>query len=329
MKLGIAGYGRIVELLHYPMIRKLKEVELSAVFDVTLERRELAEKRGLQVYGDYDEFLENDFELLLIAAPPTYHYELAIKALKHGKHLIIEKPVTVNAAQAREIADLALRLNRVVTVFQNRRFDADFEFVKSVLNAGTLGNLKFIERSHHMPDLGIGFGIKSYHPEWRGKEKYGGGILLDWGVHLADQLVELRLGQVQEITSNMHRLSHETGDVEDYCHAVLKLDTGIVVMIDLNAASCASKPSWIIGGDRATLLIHENEAMLEQKGEAPKRVPIPPNSRFAGDRIYTSFIQEVAGRGTCAVTISEAVESMELLDGIKKFALKEEVMLYG
>jgi scyllo-inositol 2-dehydrogenase (NADP+) len=319
LKLGIAGYGRTVEFTHLPLIKKMKDIlELTAIYDVTKERLELATRKGISGFNELAQFLNSDTDVILIATPPKFHYEIAMEALKKGKHLIIEKPISLDAKEAVDIMELAKKMNKIVTVFQNRRFDSNYLFVKSVIQSNELGSIRFVERSHHMNGSASDYGVKSFNPEWRNLERFGGGILLDWGVHLVDQVMNLNLGEITDIRSKVTQLNESQGNVEDFVHSIITLDNGTVIIVDINALSSATKPSWIIGGEHATLIVHDVAATMIKKGEEPQNFEIPLGSRFAGQPIYTTFIDEIEGKGKSVVTLDEAIQTMEVLDAIRK-----------
>lgn len=317
MRIGIAGYGRIAELVHYPIIRRRKDLELTAIYDVTPERLHQARSRGLAIYDDLDEFMAfAPVDIVLIAAPTKYHYPIAAKGLEYGKHLIIEKPIGLSADEAAKLRQMAEWAGRVVTVYHSRRFDPDYLFVQSVIGTGQLGNLRFVERSHHMDGAGVEFGVKSYDPRWRITEQLGGGVLLDWGIHLADQLLCLGLGNVRAIHGGAYRMNWHGGNADDYVNATLLFDNGRLATLRINSASGASCPTWIVGGDQGTLQIQKNEAYLFRKGHVEHMATLPNPSRFPGELIYETFLKEVNGTGRCAIQLDEAVQSMRWLDRI-------------
>ncbi|MBY0207116.1 putative dehydrogenase [Paenibacillus intestini] len=319
MRIGIAGYGRIVELMHNSLIRKVEGLELTAIYDVTEERRKHAEARGLQTYSNLDLFLSDALiDVVLIAAPTQYHYSIALKALQYGKHLIIEKPVAMNAQEAIEIQKKAIEMNRVVTLFHNRRFDPDFQFVQSILKSSEIGKVLFLERSHHMDGAGVEFGIQSYNPKWRIMDIKGGGVLLDWGVHLIDQLQQLNLGSVVSFTGSSYKMGWHQGDADDYVNSTIAFENGLLATIEIHSLSNVDKPSWTIVGERGSVVVYKDKAFVNVRGATSEMREIPRLSRFASEVIYTSFLLEIEGKGKCIVTLDEAIKTMHWIDQIRK-----------
>ncbi|MBW7476496.1 Gfo/Idh/MocA family oxidoreductase [Paenibacillus oenotherae] len=317
LKLGIIGFGRIVELVHLPIIKKLEQITHYGVYDMTPERVELANRRSIAVYASIDELLASDVDIVLIATPPSSHYELARAALTAGKHVLIEKPVTVTFSEAEGLRRLAQQTGKAVSVFHNRRYDADFCFVKEAIAAGMVGNVLFVERRHHMFGSGANFGVKSFDPQWRNKRQYGGGALLDWGVHLIDQLLQLNLGRMDSIHSSVQTLNWNQGEVDDYVHALMRLDNGILYHMEINFASNATVPFWVIGGDQGTLqVMNDKEAVLLAKGAQPRPFTLEQNKLTAAKEIYESFIQHIQGGGPLSVNMDEVTAVMEVIDRI-------------
>ncbi|GIO13724.1 oxidoreductase [Cohnella xylanilytica] len=318
-KLGIVGFGRIVELVHLPLIRRVPALQAAGVFDITAQRLALAEKRGFRAYDRLEDLLDSDVDAVLVATPPSSHSELAIEALRRGKHVMVEKPVAVRHDQAAEVMNAAREAGRIATVFHNRRLDPDFLLAKEAIASGMLGQVQFVERRCHRFGSGASFAVKSFDPEWRNKPEYGGGALLDWGVHLVDQLLQLNLGRVVQVQGLVRRLPWNRGEADDYAVARLTLDNGIVLTAETNFASLAPEPMWVIGGDRATLcVVSETEAYLREPGRPARALETGPVSRFAAAALYEAFANAILEGGEPFVPMEEAVGAMKVLDLVER-----------
>lgn len=321
IKLGIIGFGRIVELVHLPLLKQLQEIEVAGIFDITPKRLSLAAKRGFAGYSKLEDLLELPIDAVLIATPPNSHYPIAEQALRYGKHVLIEKPVTLTAAEAIKLKQVAEIEEKLVTVFHNRRFDSDYLFVKKMIDEGQLGSILFVERRHHMFGSGASFGVKSFYQQWRNETGYGGGALLDWGIHLIDQFLQLGLGRCVEIRSSMRSFWSDQGDVDDYVHAVMSTDRNVLLSMDINFGSAAASPLWVVGGDQASLqVMSTSEAYLYQPGKQPVLLELKPSDNSEPLRIYTSFMDALLHGGKLEVTLDEAIETMDILDKIRASA---------
>jgi scyllo-inositol 2-dehydrogenase (NADP+) len=313
--LGIIGFGRIVELVHLPLIKKLSNIKISGIYDITEKRRKLAVKRGFSVYENLDELLNSNINAVLIATPPSSHFSLAEQALHHDKHVLIEKPVTVNYQEAKQLEMLSYKKERVVSIFQNRRYDSDFLLVKNVISSGILGDPLFIERVHSAYDDGSKFAVKSFYPQWRKEQEFGGGALLDWGVHLIDQVFQLDVGTLNKTNSMIRSLGLEDKEVDDFVRADFLSDRGVQVMIEVNFRNHAQKPLWVVGGKEKTLIVHMNQEV--EVFERGKKVDFMFDEHFTSPiDIYSSFSDEILGRGKADVSIDEGVRVMEIIDQI-------------
>ncbi len=330
VRLGIVGFGRMVELVHLPLIKKLPEMEVAGIFDVTAQRLELASRRGFPVYESLPALLSGEIDAVLIATPPSSHYAIALEALHQGKHVIVEKPVTLDGGEAKALQALARQVGRTVTVFHNRRFDRDYLLVKRMLAEKALGPILFVNRSIHRFGSGASFGVKSFHAEWRDEIQFGGGALLDWGVHLVDQLLELRLGECAAVRAQMRQLPWMRGEVEDYVQASFALQNGILLSMDINFGSNAPAPAWIVGGENATLYVaSEKEACILEKGKPARSLEQDAFPKKGAECIYTSFAGCILRREPLEISMEQAVRTMEILDWIRESAGQGKEIRHG
>jgi predicted dehydrogenase len=139
---------------------------------------------GSRIVRNYDEILQNpDIELVVVNTPDHLHFEMAQSALKAGKHVVVEKPVTLRSDQARELNDLARNRGVVNTVFHNRRWDGDFLSVREIIKAGKIGRL--VEFESHFDRY-----RKEIKESWKDQSN-GTGTLYNLGSHLVDQALQL------------------------------------------------------------------------------------------------------------------------------------------
>jgi len=181
---GLAGFGMAGKVFHAPLVRANPRLRLTHV----LERHgndAQAGYPGIAVVRDIDELLHSPVELVIIATPTATHFDLAAKSLKAGKHVVVDKPFTADSRQAQELIDLARRQQKLLSVFHNRRWDADFRTLTDLLQRQQLGRLVQYE-SH----------FDRYRPVlnpkgWREIPSLGSGTLFDLGSHLIDQALSL------------------------------------------------------------------------------------------------------------------------------------------
>lgn len=162
-------------------------------------------------------FEDQAIELVVVATPNNSHFELARQALLAGKHVVVDKPFTLTSEQAQELIDLARQRNKVVSVFQNRRWDGDFQTVRQLVKQEYLGRL--VEYESHFDRF-----RNTFSPEraWREEVGPGSGVLFDLGSHLIDQ-AQVLFGLPRMLTADI-RSQREAGKADDQFELILHYD---------------------------------------------------------------------------------------------------------
>ena len=182
--IAIVGYGGMGGWHAKQLLSLPEEFRLAGVYDINPERIDAAEKEGIHGYRSLEELLADpEIRTVILAVPNNFHKPLSIQAMQAGKNVICEKPVMLNAAELEEVMAVAKETGRQFSVHQNRRWDKDFLIVKKIIEDGTIGKPFYIESRVQ--------GSKGIPGDWRCVKEAGGGMLLDWGVHLIDQLMYL------------------------------------------------------------------------------------------------------------------------------------------
>ena len=186
----MVGFGGMANW-HYDLIQRIEDLEVAGIWDIKEERREYAQEKGVHVYQSLEDLLADEtVDLVLAATPNDVHKEIAVRAMEAGKNVVSEKPVTLCSADLAVMREASERTGKFFTVHQNRRWDEDFLTVKNVLAEGKLGEVFRIESRVH--------GSRGIPGDWRQEPEHGGGMVLDWGVHLLDQALLLFPGEKLE-----------------------------------------------------------------------------------------------------------------------------------
>jgi predicted dehydrogenase len=168
----------------------------------------------VKTYRSLEKMLADELiELVIVNTPNFTHYEYAKKALEAGKHVIVEKPFTVNVNEAKELTALAKKQNKILSVYQNRRYDSDYKTIKKVLDQKLLGDL--VEVEIHFDRYREELSPKK-HKETPGP---GAGVLYDLGSHLVDQAVQL-FGMPEKVFADI-RITRPLSEVDDYFELLL------------------------------------------------------------------------------------------------------------
>lgn len=248
LKIGIVGYGGMGRFHAENILPKEKSIEIAGIYDILQRQMDLGERDGWKTYHSYEEMLSDPkVDIVLIATENDIHKELAIQAFKKGKHVICEKPVTLSAVDFDIMIANAYECGCYLFVHQNRRWDKDFIILQELLEENEIGTVLKIE-SRAQGDHGIPSG-------WREYKRHGGGMLLDWGVHLIDQVVTMCKAPVESVYGT---LSYVLGsEADDGFTTFLKYNSGLEVEINVDTTNYIKQPRWYIKGTKGTILLND------------------------------------------------------------------------
>ena len=213
IKTALLSYGMSGKLFHAPFLDVLPQFSFYAVWE---RSKNLAQLKYSDVitYRTLEELLaDDDVELVIVNTPNYTHYEYTKKALQAGKNVIVEKPFVVNVEEGEELVNLAKQKGKVLSVYQNRRFDSDYKTVKRIVEEGWLGEI--VEAEFHFDRYKEDISIKP-HKEIPGP---GTGALYDLGSHIIDQALQL-FGMPQAVFGDIQIL-RPVSTVDDYFEVLL------------------------------------------------------------------------------------------------------------
>lgn len=241
---GLGGMGHE----HLRKLRSVAEMTVAGSFDVRADRQKLAQREGIRVYASFQAVLDDPaVEVVLIATPNDSHKDLAIAALRAGKHVLCEKPVTLNTVEFDAVTETAEAEGKLFMVHQNRRWDEDYLTVRKVVEEGTLGKVFHVETRV--------LGSRGIPGDWRKLEKHGGGMMLDWGVHLLDRLVFLLTGPITQVFCRLHSPTGEA--VDEGFHLFLTFGSGQTALVEVGTRHYQSLPLWMVYGTEGTCRIDD------------------------------------------------------------------------
>lgn len=244
---AIVGFGGMGSY-HCNLIEPVQQVTVKGVYDIVDYRMELAKAEGYVAYDSLDAVLADEaVDVVLIATPNDVHKEIAIRALEAGKHVVCEKPVTITSADFMEIVEVADRVNRVFMVHQNRRWDDDFRIAKDLIDKKKIGELFHLESRVQ--------GANGIPGDWRQLKAYGGGMLLDWGVHLLDQLLLMTDSKIESVAATLSNILGT--EVDDGFTAYIKFKDGLTAVIEVGTTNYVKLPRWYIKGTEGTAVIRD------------------------------------------------------------------------
>lgn len=275
LRLGIIGVGIIGQGHAKRLTAEDSPADLVAVADQNPEAaQKIAAEHGVEAASDVTALLaREDIDAVIIAVPSGLHAEVAIQALEAGKHVFLEKPIEVTVAAADRIRAAEKRSGKVLTIASQRRFAAENQFLKQIIEEGRLGRITSatievpLWRSQEYYDSGA----------WRGTwELDGGGALMNQGVHLVDLTLWL-LGEVEELFAHTGLLAHERIEVEDTVTVTARLLSGAQLTFQATTAAYGNLPIRMnLMGDAGSIVTeHERVVHMHSRDglELPEFTP--------------------------------------------------------
>lgn len=248
IKVAVVGYGGMGGW-HTERIREMDKFTLAGVWDIDPARLEEARNRGIHTYGSFEEvLLDKDVSLLVIATWNDVHKPLCIEALRAGKNVISEKPVTMTLKDLDDMIAVSEETGNLLTVHQNRRWDNDYLTMKKIAEANALGKIFRIESRVQ--------GSRGIPGDWRKEKQHGGGMVLDWGVHLLDQA--LTFCDDRTLETVYARTTHITNDeCDDGFYCELGFSGGLSYYVEVTTNNFISLPRWYILGENGSAVIED------------------------------------------------------------------------
>ncbi len=237
---GVVGFGLAGRAFHSQVIDKVPGLRLSAI--VQRKGNEASEKfPNARIVRSVEELLAMpNIQLVVIATPNDTHLPIARASLEAGRDVVVDKPFATTLAEAEEMAALAKKNGRIITVYHNRRFDGDFQAIRKLVAEGTLGRVVRFESNYdrYRPAL--------KEKAWRERDEPGAGILFDLGPHLIDHALVL-FGLPEAITADI-RIEREASVVNDAFDLALHYPRGMRAVLRSTMLAAAQRPRFVLQG---------------------------------------------------------------------------------
>ncbi|WP_018344109.1 Gfo/Idh/MocA family oxidoreductase [Cytophaga aurantiaca] len=265
IKTALVGFGKAGEFLHAPFIESSPFFELTKIVERTPKHAATAYPQA-QIVRTFQEVLSDPaIELVVLTTPNETHAELAAQVLSAGKHVVVDKPFTVYASDAKRLLELSLKTGKHIFVYQNRRWDGDFLTVQKIIKEEVLGKIFSIESR-----------FDRYRPEprttyWKESDALGNGLWYDLGPHLMDQAFHV-FGQPQNYTADIKKQRKGAIGI-DYVDVTFQYDQ-MTFTIHAGMLEKEPTPRWVIKGSKGTYVkygVDPQEARLNA-GEKPLSV---------------------------------------------------------
>ena len=284
------GFGFISSKGHAPSYRQRSsspgDFEIVAIADICLERQLEARRQfpKARIYSSWEELLrreQNNLDFVDITTPPYAHAEIANRALGCGLHVLCEKPIAASPDEAFSMAEMASRMKRVLFPCHNYRHAPVVKSVRSLLQAGAIGEVRLITLQTFRPTHARG--VVEWRPDWRRERRYsGGGIAMDHGSHTFYLAFEWMRSYPTSVTAKATTLG--SFDTEDNLNCTLTFPTGMATA-HLTWTAGARRVLYTLHGDRGTIIVDDDNVRLlgdvtqanNRTNDLPSTITVPSN----------------------------------------------------
>lgn len=309
VKVGVCAFGMSGKVFHAPFLKEHPAFFMSAIVERSGEESKM-NYPDTTIFRSVAEMVEQaDISLVVVNTPVQTHFAYAKIALEAGKNVIVEKPFTVNVAEAEELVRLAEEKNVFLSVYQNRRFDRDFLQVKKIIEEGKLGTLKEVEIRFDRFRPQPGTKIHKENPDLPGS-----GTLHDLGAHLIDQATQL-FGFPEKIFADIFSMKGKAF-ANDYFELILYYKDELRVRLKSSVFSKEAHHAYILHGTNGSFLQQRSDTQEEElvSGTIPVFNEVWTESPAAPDGILNYM--KNAAESARMLTKSEAGDYMHYYDDI-------------
>lgn len=248
---AVLGYGPRHNFgwAHAKWIQSCADLRLVAIADVDPERAAAAQEAFPEVRTCTDPnqlFANDEVQLVSIVTPHFTHCPLTVAAFNAGKHVVVEKAMCLNVAEATAMIEAGRKAGRTLAIHHNRRHDGNYRRVVDVVRSGVLGEVFDIE-------LYAGGYWEPQNGWYRMKATSGGGFYY-WGPHAVDWVLSLVPSRVVSVDGYFHKRVWHAMTNEDQVSAKLRFENGVTAEITWSTIAAAGKPLWRILGTKGALV---------------------------------------------------------------------------
>ena len=328
---AVVGFGAAFNMgkAHASQMQGTDGIECVAICDVDKARTKAAKEDfpGVNTYNNLKTMLKKeDFDLITVVLPHNFHAPVAIECLKAGKNVIVEKPMCISIAEGTEMINTAKENDLMVTVYHNRRWDADFWTLKGLVESGVIGKVFSIEM------WGGGYGRPN--PDWwRSNKAVSGGAIYDWGAHYLDWLLNIITAKMVNITGFYHpnRVWKDITN-EDHVQAIIRFDDDSVADVQFSCIAKVGKPRWRVLGEKGSIVSADRKfQVLSAEQGFPAEQEVEFKGR-PGPSYYQNIVAHLNGDAELVVKPEEArrvIAVMELSEKSSRSHQAEAVPYEG
>lgn len=330
-KFAVIGYGGMGSW-HVNHALKSDVLDLAGIYDIDPQKSEKARVSGIYAYSSLEELLnDKSVELVTIAIPNDVHLYTVVKCLEAGKNVICEKPVALSTEDLNTMIEASKKSGKLFTVHQNRRFDVDYLAMQKLADTGEIGKPLRIESRIH--------GSRGIPSDWRGEKAHGGGMILDWGIHLIDQLLLIyKNEEIDTINCTVTNITNK--EVDDGFYLTITFKSGAVAFVEVGTYNFIALPRFYMKAEKGSALItdwrektkvakckywHENDVLPVQTAAGLTKTMAPRDSVTLDEYeleipksdvhdFYRNFCKAIDGEATQLVTHDQMLLDMKIME---------------
>jgi len=310
---GVLGYGPACNQGkgHVEWIGANAGLRAVAVADIDPTRLPVAraDYPGIRTFSSCDELLKmKDLDLVSVVIPHNVHAEFAIKCLRAGKHVVSEKPFCVTTDEATAMIRAARKAGRMLSAFQNRRWDGDYLAARDIVARGLLGDI------YHFECYDGGYRRPGF--SWRSDKTIAGGQMYDWGAHFVDWTLRLFNKRVTQVTGFFHKRHWNHVTIEDATQALIRFEGGEVADIQSSALAAVAKPKWRLLGTLGGLVANWADTMDLATYASGVRVEgkVPAKPTFGCKEYYSNIADHLLVGEPLEVRPEQAREAIAVIE---------------
>ena len=257
IEVGLVGFGLGGRAFHAPIIHQVPGLRLAAI----VQRSGNASAQiypEAKIVRDLEQLLAMpQISLVAISTPNETHFPFAKRCLEAGRHVVVDKPFTNSLPEARELVALAKKNDRILTVYQDRRFDGDFRTVKKLFADDTLGKVQSFKTAFDRCRPQI------KKESWKEKPAPGSGVFFDLGPHLVDQTLQL-FGPPEQVLADL-RVEREGSATDDAFDVTFYYQDGLRAYMNASTLRPDPRPHYRIQGSKGVYIkqgLDPQEALL-------------------------------------------------------------------
>jgi len=315
---AVIGYGGAFNMgrQHLQSLQKNEGFVAAAVCDLDAERVQAATEDfpGIATFTDVAKMLDQVRpDLVTVITPHNTHCPLALQCLNAGAHVVVEKPMALNADEVAQMISTARKQGRVLTTFHNRRWDGDH-----------IALMKLIRNQHIGRIFRIDAGMHNYGKQrdwWRSDQAVSGGAIFDWGAHFTDWMLRVVDDEIRDVSG--YTVKHPDWsdyDNEDHAEMTIRFAGGCRARLTISHMAAIQQSWWCILGEHGSISKAKEHWLVRRPSDDGMVIEQIPFAESDWDGFYRSLAAHLRDGAELQVTPESAGRVINALDACYRSA---------